>query len=205
MHASIAVHPFGVPLLTQFVRLLVPNRKQLDAARLIAEDSEQQSLISILRIPAFWQQIRKLVLDLNRSDRRRVERRDTAEDTTKHSPASMLKHVTVFKELQANGRARDCTTMSTSQFLQSLGCYCLIMLIDRNRQPWPGPGCVVLFSRASWLISRLDLYLSRAKLAVIAVLIAAPALFAMFVVSPKERVDWVRLCAMAAGASKREC
>ena len=31
MHASIALHSFGVWLLTQFVRFLVPNKKQLDA------------------------------------------------------------------------------------------------------------------------------------------------------------------------------
>ena len=35
------------------------------------------------------------------------------------------------------------------------------MLIDRNRQPWPGLGCVVLLSLAPWLTSRLDLYLSK--------------------------------------------
>lgn len=188
MHASIAAHSFGVRLLTQFVRLPVPNRKQLDAARSTAEDFEQQSLTSILRIPVLRQQMRKLASDLNRSDRRSVQRRDTAEDTTELSPAAMLKHVTLFRELQANWQAYDayarvCMTMGTSQFLQSLGYYCLMMLIDRNRQPWPGLGCVVLFSFASWLISRLDLYLSRATLAVIAVLIAAPTLIAMVVVT----------------------
>jgi len=40
MHASIAAHSFGVRLLTQFVRLPVPNQDQLDAARGFAQEYE---------------------------------------------------------------------------------------------------------------------------------------------------------------------
>ena len=107
MHAFMAAHSFGVQFLTQFVRLFVPNGKQLNAARSVAEDFEQQFLTSILCIRVLKQRLEKLVSNLNRSDRKSVERRDTAEDTTELSPASMLKHVTLFRELQANWQAYD--------------------------------------------------------------------------------------------------
>eukprot|EP00929_Paragymnodinium_shiwhaense_P013322 TRINITY_DN121186_c0_g1_i1.p1 TRINITY_DN121186_c0_g1~~TRINITY_DN121186_c0_g1_i1.p1 ORF type:complete len:1034 (+),score=246.27 TRINITY_DN121186_c0_g1_i1:167-3268(+) len=50
IHASVTAHSFGVRLLTQFVRLPLPNRKQLDAARNYAAEFEADAE-SMLRIP----------------------------------------------------------------------------------------------------------------------------------------------------------
>merc|ERR1719265_1157296 len=56
MHASISAHSFGVRLLTQFVRLPIPNKQQLDAARARATDYEAARGTQMFRVPVWKQQ-----------------------------------------------------------------------------------------------------------------------------------------------------
>lgn len=60
MHASIASHSFGVRLLTQFLRLPVPTRAQMDAAQFRSTDFEGGRCRDMLRLPVLKQQLRKL-------------------------------------------------------------------------------------------------------------------------------------------------
>lgn len=60
MHASIASHSFGVRMLTQFVRLPLPTREQLDASRARAEDFEAKGVTDFCRLPVLRQQLRRL-------------------------------------------------------------------------------------------------------------------------------------------------
>eukprot|EP00927_Polykrikos_kofoidii_P077242 TRINITY_DN74201_c0_g1_i1.p1 TRINITY_DN74201_c0_g1~~TRINITY_DN74201_c0_g1_i1.p1 ORF type:complete len:1048 (-),score=179.84 TRINITY_DN74201_c0_g1_i1:31-3174(-) len=58
IHASVAAHSFGVRLLTQYVRLPLPNRDQMDAARMHATDLERSW--AAVRIPLVSQQIERM-------------------------------------------------------------------------------------------------------------------------------------------------
>lgn len=53
VHASVTAHSFAVRLLTQIVRLPVPDKGQIDAARTYAEEFEGMGLTSMLKLPVF--------------------------------------------------------------------------------------------------------------------------------------------------------
>lgn len=197
MHASIAAHSFGVRLLTQFVRLPVPNKNQLDAARAKAEDYEGLGVTQLLRIPVWKSQLKRLTRAMdtltqedgaNSDVLSQIDEQDTGAGATSGPQVTGLRHVQLYRELQANWQsydayARVCMSMGTNQLLHALGYYCLGMLVAENRAPWPGLCCVVVFTVCSWLLMRLDLYLSRKFLMIAAVLIIASPILTMITIT----------------------
>ncbi|CAE7238707.1 Dnah7, partial [Symbiodinium natans] len=173
MHASIAAHSFGVRLLTQFVRLPVPNTQQIHRAAAKAKDYEALSLSDMLRIPVLQQQLRNLSATLGN-----LSQQTTAEDTTGledsflpevYMPSleetASLKHIQLYRDLQANWQAYDaysrvCMAMGTNQLLQSLNAYCLGVLLSETHSGWAAVCCMAVFSSVSWLIVRLDVLIS---------------------------------------------
>ncbi len=182
MHASIAAHSFGVRMLTQFVRLPVPQKKQLDAARATATDFEASRADTMLRIPVLQQQLRRMrqaMANVTVDDFGDTEEADTSADDGEenpNNPAVMLKHVQLYRQLQANWQAYDaysrvCMAMGTNQLLHALGYFVLGNLIGEDHAPWAALSCIVAFTMAAWLLARLDLYLSLRYLVLAGVLL----------------------------------
>lgn len=173
MHASIAAHSFGVRLLTQFVRLPVPNLQQIHRAAAKAKDYEALSLIDMLRIPVLQQQFRKLTATLGN-----LSFENRAEDTTGlddsflpevYMPSleetAALRHIQLYRELQANWQAYDaycrvCMALGTNQLLQSINAYCLGVLLSETSSGWAAACCMAVISSVSWLVVRLDVLVS---------------------------------------------
>lgn len=184
MHASIAAHSFGVRLLTQFVRLPVPNKEQIDSARNMATDFEGMGMSDLLRIPAVRQQLRRLNEAMDdsgspdddpTSDSGSGCGGDSSEaigvpnDHSASAPAVLPSHLKLFRKLQTNWQAYDayarvCMTMGTNQLLQAVCYFCLGILIAENNSPAPAFACVIILCCAAWLIIRLDLYIPHCRL-----------------------------------------
>ncbi|CAE7026689.1 Dnah1, partial [Symbiodinium sp. CCMP2456] len=173
MHASIAAHSFGVRLLTQFVRLPVPNLQQIHRAAAKAKDYEALSLTDMLRIPVLQQQFRKLSATLGN-----LSFETPAEDTTGlddsflpevYMPSleetAALRHIQLYRELQANWQAYDaycrvCMALGTNQLLQSINAYCLGVLLSETSSGWAAACCMAVIGSVSWLVVRLDVLVS---------------------------------------------
>lgn len=193
MHASIAAHSFGVRLLTQFVRLPVPNKEQLDNARALATDYEAQGVGNLLRIPVIGQQLRRLnrtmdTLTAASADEEEESSPEPELDARGQSPAAMLRHTQLYRQVQANWQAYDayarvCMAMGTNQLLHAMGYYCIGMLISENRAPFPALCCIVIFTTCAWLLVRLDLYISRRLLACAGVLLFSSPLLTIFTIT----------------------
>jgi len=200
MHASIAAHSFGVRLLTQFVRLPVPNKAQLDAARAKAEDYEGMGVSKLLRVPLLRSQFKRMTRAMDTLTQQDTPQEAQSDMTSDIDDADIiaggpggpqvasLRHVQLYRELQANWQsydayARVCMSMGTNQLLHALGYYCLGMLVAENRAPWPGFCCVVVFTVCAWLLMRLDLYLTRRVLSIAAVLIVAAPILTMITIT----------------------
>mmetsp|Transcript_38719 Transcript_38719/g.111180 ORF Transcript_38719/g.111180 Transcript_38719/m.111180 type:complete len:567 (-) Transcript_38719:109-1809(-) len=65
MHASIASHSFEVRLLTQFVRLPIPSKEQIDAARFHAQDFEAKKSKEMFRVPVLSEMFRNFTNTMN--------------------------------------------------------------------------------------------------------------------------------------------
>eukprot|EP00930_Biecheleria_cincta_P038364 TRINITY_DN26368_c0_g2_i1.p1 TRINITY_DN26368_c0_g2~~TRINITY_DN26368_c0_g2_i1.p1 ORF type:complete len:1032 (-),score=187.55 TRINITY_DN26368_c0_g2_i1:50-3145(-) len=97
-------------------------------------------------------------------------------------PASMLKHVKLFRQLQENWQAYDAyarvsMAMGNNQLLQMLAYTCLMGFMAQNSSVVPGMACILVFTVCAFLLIRLDLDVSRAELVLIAALnISPPAL-----------------------------
>lgn len=189
MHASVAAHSFGVRLLTQFVRLPVPDERQLDEARALSSEYEGSSAKQMLRVPLFKQQLRKLVSTMDDvafcADGSALDAADSAPlepfEDGHLSPVAMLQHVRLFRRLQANWQsydayARVCMAMGTNQLLHTYSYYCLGILVGPHHMPWPAFSCVIILTTCAWIIARLDLYLSTRILVVAAALLVLPPL-----------------------------
>lgn len=95
------------------------------------------------------------------------------------APVAALKHVRVYRELQANWQAYDaysrvCMAMAANQLLHAISYYALMMLVSEERSPWPAVACLSLLAFCAWLLARLDLYLSPRLLKVAGALLLAP-------------------------------
>ncbi|CAJ1415724.1 unnamed protein product [Effrenium voratum] len=186
MHASICSHSFCVRMLTQLVRLPVPTKEQLDAARVLATDFEGKRVREMLRVPVVKQQLKKLagMVDQVSEEADAPERADSnaslagsdlassagAEETMMDADGrpvatDTLTHVKLYRRMQANWQAYDAyarvsMALGTNQFLQQLGYTCLIGFVSENNSVLPGMCSVAIFSTCSALLVRLDLYVS---------------------------------------------
>lgn len=176
MHASICSHSFCVRMLTQVVRLPIPTKEQLDAARVLATDFEGTKVREMLRVPVVNQQLKKLhsMVDHLNDDQSAVTHvgsdgsdvwEETMLDADGHPVATdTLAHVRLYRKMQANWQAYDAyarvsMAMGTNQFLQQLGYTCLIGFITENKSILPGMCSVAIFSICAALLIRLDLFL----------------------------------------------
>jgi len=189
MHASIAAHSFGVRLLTQFVRLPVPNMQQIHNAAAKAKDYEALSITEMLRIPVLQQQLRKLSATLGDLSQQEVTDTTGLEDNYLPEVAApsieetaTLKHVQLYRDLQANWQAYDAYSrvsmaMGTNQLLQSINAYCLGVLLSETHSGWAAACCMAVISYVAWLIVRLDVLISwRALTIALALQLGTPLL-----------------------------
>lgn len=209
MYASIAAHSFGVRILTQLVRLPIPNSGQLNAATARAREFETGSLGgSIMRIP--WQRrLRELGSQLDSwtgtapaepssglglfEDNASDNGSDTSPAGAAEAegrprdlavPTSNLRHIRLFRQLQTNWQAYDayarvCMALGANQLLHAVSYYTLQMLVSEERSPWPALACLALLAFCAWLLARLDLYLSMRLRTLAAVLLLAPPAITM--------------------------
>lgn len=186
MHASISAHSFGVRILTQCVRLPVPDKAQLDQSAARATDFENMNFRDVLRIPLWRQQLNNLSRAMNEAsnDGEADHEGDSASGAPEAEmqsihPVTKLGHVILFRKLQANWQAYDayariCMAMGTNQILQALSYESLILLNAENDDRWPSIVCVAVFTCCAWIIAKLDLWLSRNILFLTAVLLILP-------------------------------
>lgn len=180
MHASISAHSHGVRLLTQFVRLPVPTRQQLDDARVQALDWERSSARQFLRVPVLGQQFNAnlgqhaphLASRLNdavgNNEGEDNSQRVVDPDEDVLTPTAQLRHVRTFREVQKNWIAFDaysrvCMTMGTNQMVHGVCYYMLGALTVENNNPFVGLPVALVLCVATWLIIKLDVYASRRK------------------------------------------
>eukprot|EP00927_Polykrikos_kofoidii_P003219 TRINITY_DN11281_c0_g2_i1.p1 TRINITY_DN11281_c0_g2~~TRINITY_DN11281_c0_g2_i1.p1 ORF type:complete len:1049 (+),score=158.07 TRINITY_DN11281_c0_g2_i1:92-3238(+) len=208
LHASVAAHSFGVRLLTQFVRLPVPNVAQLDAARAMAKEYEQQSIFQMLKVPILRQQLNKMTEAM---DNISVQDKDAAqnpvEDFLGTSDQSLLarspatsEHMKIYRHLQKNWLAYDayarvCIFVGANQLPQALSYYCIRMLIAQNGCAWPAVAGVIIFNSCAYLILRLDLYLTKKTLRSMLFVLVTPQLLTALVMILKSEpisLDWSR-------------
>ncbi|CAE7441653.1 unnamed protein product [Symbiodinium natans] len=196
MHASICSHSFCVRMLTQLVRLPIPSKEQMDAARVLATDFEGVSAREMLRVPVVKQQLKKLHklvdqagLEEGDADASNDAASDPgAEETMLDSEGQpvatdTLSHVKLYRRMQANWQAYDAyarvsMAMGTNQFLQQLGYTCLIGFVSENGSVLPGMCSVLVFSVCAALLVRLDLYVSSQSLVMALVLNTLPSFIA---------------------------
>ncbi|CAE7264154.1 unnamed protein product [Symbiodinium necroappetens] len=185
LHASVAAHAFGVRLLTQFVRLPIPDDATLDKSRFQAQQYEGSTAREMFRVPLLRQQLKRLNHAMEQTDEDEVisggvSMSGSEEDLDPSiSPVMLLEHVQLYRRTQANWQsfdayARVCMSMGTNQLLYTLSYMMLGTLVAVNDVPLPALSCVVIFTGCAWILARLDLYLSRKILAVAAVLLILP-------------------------------
>lgn len=214
MHASICSHSFCVRMLTQVVRLPIPTKEQLDAARVLATDFEGTKVREMLRVPVVNQQLKKLHsmvdhLNDDGSDPSDVFSEETMLDADGRPVATdTLAHVRLYRKMQANWQAYDAyarvsMAMGTNQFLQQLGYTCLIGFITENKSILPGMCSVAIFSICATLLIRLDLYLPWRSLILAGVLntlppmVAGISLILNLAASRSDEADYLKLVADA--------
>merc|ERR1719221_1577583 len=95
------------------------------------------------------------------------------------NPVIALKHVRMYRKLQANWQAYDayarvCMALGANQLLHAVSYYTLQMLISEESSPFPALACLALLAFCAWLLARLDLYLSIRLRQVAGFLLLAP-------------------------------
>mmetsp|Transcript_31393 Transcript_31393/g.66667 ORF Transcript_31393/g.66667 Transcript_31393/m.66667 type:complete len:1130 (+) Transcript_31393:220-3609(+) len=200
IHASVACHSYSVRLLTQHVRLPVPNQAQLDAAAAKANEYEGGNAGSFLRIPVIGAFIEKqaseyeakqeekrqaeakAALELHRQQHGATPELNLIEITGRHSPVATLEHIRTYRHLQQQWQAHDayaraCLSIGTYAFLHAAGYYSIGLFVVELQAPWAGLACSLCFPALCWLLLRLDLYFSSIKQVVFsAVLVSGPFL-----------------------------
>lgn len=187
MHASVAAHSFSVRLLTQFVRLPLPDKDQINAGRMYAADFEGKGIKDLLRVPVWKQQMevmRAAMLDHSTEPSASFSSAVSDPDGTSSDlhPVAALKHIRVYRELQANWQAHDayaraCMGLGTYTLLDAVAYYSIGLFVGENHHPWPAFGCVGVLLTLAWMLIRLDLYFSNMKQLVVAfVLMMGPVI-----------------------------
>uniref|UniRef100_A0A7S4VAC7 Uncharacterized protein n=1 Tax=Alexandrium monilatum TaxID=311494 RepID=A0A7S4VAC7_9DINO len=176
MHASIASHSFGVRMLTQFVRLPVATRQELDASTAKAEDYEELQLRDMVRLPLLKQQLRRLNAAMANDTAAQPERDGDAGDEPNvpepgESSAMVcrpertvdLEHIVLYRHAQENWQAYDayarvCMAMGTNQLLYALTFYCLGVFVVEVQAPFTALCVTVLLQVSALLVVMLDVY-----------------------------------------------
>ncbi|CAK0892200.1 unnamed protein product [Prorocentrum cordatum] len=180
LHASVAAHSFGARILTQCVRLPVPNKQQLDAARFFATEYEAGDVIGLqqgmLRLP--------LLERLNNAMEELIDTGEAQEPNSSHpNSAGMLEHFRIFRRLQANWQAYDaytrvCMSAGVNQLIHAFIYSTLVILVTEASSPLPALCFALVLASCSWLVTRLDLFLSRRMLALVGTFVAIPPVLA---------------------------
>jgi len=167
IHASVSCHSFSVRLLTQYVRLPVPNTEQLDAAAARGTDFEGMGLQQFTRVPVARQEWEAFInSDADELGGGQTAGPSSAEGLIQMStsnPTVALEHIKIYRELQANWQAHDayaraCLCIGTYTFLHAVAYYSIGLLIVELSSPWAGLCCVLMLPCLCWLLIRLDLY-----------------------------------------------
>lgn len=188
MHASVAAHAFGVRLLTQVVRLPIPDDATLDKSRFKAQQYEGNKVKEMFRVPVLQQQFQRLTQAMDKTDEEDQDRMSASgasvtnsddEEDESNMMVVDLPHIRHFRRIQAHWQAYDayarvCMAMGTNQLLHTLSYMMLGTLVAENDVPFPAFSCVVIFTACAWVLARLDLYLSRRILAVAGFLLVLP-------------------------------
>ncbi|CAK9062094.1 unnamed protein product [Durusdinium trenchii] len=192
MHASVAAHAFGVRLLTQVVRLPIPDDATLDKSRFKALQYEGNKVKEMFRVPVLQQQIQRFTQAMDKTDEEdsvSAEVSASGESATNSDGEETegdanftvvhLPHIKHFRRIQAHWQsydayARVCMAMGTNQLLHTLSYMMLGTLVAENDVPFPALCCVVIFTTCAWVLARLDLFLSRRILAIAGILLVLP-------------------------------
>ncbi|CAK9049409.1 unnamed protein product [Durusdinium trenchii] len=147
MHASIAAHSFGVRMLTQFVRLPVPNLQQIDSAAAKAKDYEAMSLGQILRIPVLQQQLRKLTATMGDLQSDELEDTTGQEDNFLPEVAGVsIEEAATLKPSTQHSQAHPAVQRPASELAG--------VLLSETKTGWAAASCMAVVSCAAWLIIR---------------------------------------------------
>eukprot|EP00927_Polykrikos_kofoidii_P002189 TRINITY_DN10858_c0_g1_i1.p1 TRINITY_DN10858_c0_g1~~TRINITY_DN10858_c0_g1_i1.p1 ORF type:complete len:982 (+),score=105.44 TRINITY_DN10858_c0_g1_i1:71-2947(+) len=169
IHASIAAHSFGVRLLTQFVRLPVPSKKQIHRAATMSDQYEAENPSTLFRIPFAQQQFQRLDAAMGDTTSDLAAAAANEQNAFQEGPANpvaFLEHVKVFRRLQSNWQcydayARVCMSLGTNQLLHAMTYFSLGLLMSGEDMTVPAMLAIVVFTTASRLIAYLDLRLSQ--------------------------------------------
>eukprot|EP00927_Polykrikos_kofoidii_P018726 TRINITY_DN18713_c0_g1_i1.p1 TRINITY_DN18713_c0_g1~~TRINITY_DN18713_c0_g1_i1.p1 ORF type:complete len:978 (-),score=121.48 TRINITY_DN18713_c0_g1_i1:26-2887(-) len=168
IHASISSHSFGTRLLTQFVRLPVPSKKQIDKAAAMSEQYEREGVGTQLRIPFLQDNFLKLSAAMGNTSTESFDAAGNQQNRFEvgpSNPVALLEHVKLFRKLQANWHAYDayarvCMSLGTYHLLHGMTYYCLGVLVGGNQMHCVAILCVLIFAACSWVIALTDLHLS---------------------------------------------
>ena len=209
IHASVSSHSFSVRLLTQFVRLPLPNKQQIDAASAAGTDYENMGVEDMLRIPILRQQAERVNTNANSAVHTAGDPSGTAVAGLVMSqpgavPATALKHVQVYRDLQDNWQAHDayaraCLALGTYKLLHALAYYTVGLLVLEMHAPWAGLAASMVLPMLSWLLIRLDLYFaSTVRMLGALALMLGPLLALVAATLTRLNVMWVtRFCLVA--------
>jgi len=191
IHASVAAHSFAVRLLTQYVRLPVPNKSQLNAARSYAAEFEGAGARGMLRVPILQERLADL---RGGSQSRGAEAVSTGGENiamalasmSESNPAAARQHVRLYRDLQANWQAHDayaraCLALGTYTIIHTLAYYLIGLFVDEMRSHVPAFACCVILPLLAWLVIRLDLYFATYRMVLAFLALMSGPLLAYFV------------------------
>lgn len=164
IHASITAHSFSVRLLTQFVRLPLPSKVQLDAATAKATRFEGMSAKEILRVPVLGQRAEPGETHGDDDDDDEATRASTPDPVS----VAGLRHIQLYRDLQSNWQAHDayaraCLALGTYMLLHALAYYLIGLLVTELDAYESALGASILLPFLAWMIMRLDLIFGRAE------------------------------------------
>ncbi|CAE7715721.1 PRPF19, partial [Symbiodinium sp. CCMP2456] len=173
IHASVSAHSFSVRLLTQFVRLPLPSRRQIDAGSALATDYENKGFEDLLRLPVLRQQAERLSGG-GPSQRTQDPSGGVAVaglvsmSQPNANAAVAAKHVRLYRDLQDNWQAHDayaraCLALGTYKLLHAVAYYTVGLLVLEMHAPWAGLACATVLPMLAWLLIKLDLYFSSTR------------------------------------------
>jgi|LauGreDrversion4_2_1035121.scaffolds.fasta_scaffold62310_2 hypothetical protein len=191
LHASITAQSLVVRLLTQWLRLPVPNAKEISKYAADFRQYEQTSK-NLLRMPLFGRQERSLsnipegVPDPH-TDRYSLPRDVFHGIGDLGSPKLQKTHLQLFKELTMSWRgydayARVCMIMGTNQLLQALGHLAIARMFIVNQQLIVALFVVITMHSLSLMHFKLNINPSRRQHSMMLVFLGVPPI-ATFIAS----------------------
>lgn len=182
IQASVSCHSFSVRLLTQFVRLPLPNKAQLDAASARGTDFERMGISAFARVPVWREQVENIIE--NPSDQ--VTHPTSVAGLAEMSANNVrsLDHIRLYRDLQMNWQAYDayaraCLCIGSYTFLHAVAYYSIGLFVTELHAPWASCGACVSLPLLSWLLVRLDIYFSTRRQVAISIFLMSGPLLAM--------------------------